>query len=91
METNLTSDCKLVLIDQEQKEVIAIIAAKAGKSNRIVKQLEKAIKEHFVAEDVTISDSRTIDNQNAEFFAAHIYVDGEDFYNDFKIEVVPTY
>ena len=94
METNLAGNSNLVVTRSDGEsgyEVIAIIAGKKGKGKRIVKQLEKAIKEHFVADDVVIVDSRTITNQSSETFAVHIYNDGGDYYEDFKIEVVPTY
>jgi hypothetical protein len=90
METKLAGASNLVVMAQDTKEVVAIIKGKKGR-NSIVKQLEKAIKQHFVADDVNLTDSRTVDNQNAEFFTAHIYNDGIDWYEDFKIEVIATY
>lgn len=94
METNLAGKSNLVLTrndNEANNEAVAIIVGKAGKAKSIVKPLEKAIKKHFLADDVTIVDSRTVTNQEAEIFSAHIYKDGDDFYEEFKIEVVPTY
>ncbi len=91
METNLAGNSNLILVREDTKETIAIIAGKKGKAKQITKKLERAIKEHFVADDVVIVDSRTVTNQSPETFAVHIYNDGSDYYEDFKIEVVPTY
>lgn len=100
METNFEQKTNLVLCNDENKP-IAIIECDASATNKkgkvlrrvqITDKLELAIKEDRDADTVQIVDSTTIDkNSERVTFSVHIYVDEQDYYEIFTLDVATTY
>ena len=88
MRTNLIGKSNAVLISDG--EFIAVIGC--GANADITKKLELAIKEHFIADKVTVEPSDVLDNQKPVSFTAEIITEDEDVeYRDFEIFITATY
>ena len=91
METHLKTNRNLILTQNDDGN-IAVIACAKGKAKQITDKIEEVIKEHYSVDTVIVTDSYTIfDDSEPQEFSAHIFEDGEDRYETFKLEFITVY